>query len=243
MSPPVGSTYRAAIECTAQTIRDRARIYRGLMIIVALVGIASPNLALISHTVGPLALLGTLAPLLAGYLFLDARSVQGWRRRLCRAWVALDIEFCWLAEALRADRSLPQTTLRGMLALLPAVDRPPLDGHLSPATRHAVLAAVALNERVLLFRLAMQALVLTLAMLAVSAAALLGDWRWLLGGAPAAPLWLLPRLVWTDGLAAAQREIEAMRLRPDFDGNAYRAVVTALDWDDWSPRNGRHGVW
>lgn len=114
--PPI----RQAIDFTQDTIVARAADYRNLVVILSL-GICGLLITtLVTWNWMLLFVFCWLLPLVHGWLWIDARRIRLWRRRIIEICDAgrLDIEV--FRSTISHLKHLPQSTLSGMLELLPS---------------------------------------------------------------------------------------------------------------------------
>lgn len=168
-------TYASAIDATRDTIVQRARLYKWLVMGVSIAGMAVVVSALALQSVHPL-LSGLLLPsMVLVHRALDLRSVHRWRQVVVGGWRDGTLQPDLLARTLRQVPALPALTVEGMLESLPALDRAP-----PPAVRETFVQA---QRR--LGDLAEQALAARAAAWALAAAATLA------AGVLQQPAWLV----------------------------------------------------
>jgi hypothetical protein len=109
---------KEAVDATLQTIENRTRLYRNLVVCVAIISIASILLSIILLSWVPLCGLVLLPPLTGAFLFLDSRQVRRWQARVIEMWRSGLIlkEF---EGTITGFRHVPPHTLNGMLSTLP----------------------------------------------------------------------------------------------------------------------------
>lgn len=139
------SPYRIAIDLTTQTIDNRAKYYRNLVVAVVLTSLASMGWALVSWSLSPLSGLFLIFPICGLFFFIDAKLLNEWRDQLFQSWVKKDIDFCGLCDAVNAISILPKDTLQGMLAILPVAGNISAEQAFSSSTREAIAASIEMN--------------------------------------------------------------------------------------------------
>lgn len=139
------SPYRIAIDLTTQTIDNRAKYYRNLVVAVVLTSLASMGWALVSWSLSPLSGLFLIFPICGLFFFIDAKLLNEWRDQLFQSWVKKDIDFCGLCDAVNAISILPKDTLQGMLATLPVAGNISAEQAFSSSTREAIAASIEMN--------------------------------------------------------------------------------------------------
>ena len=117
--PPDAPVMAIAINLTLRAIEDRARLYRGLIVVVSGTSVLALILAGLLRSWTPLLAFGLLVPLAGGYLLLDGRRVSRWRTEILDLWCRRDLKLALLAKSVSAYPSVPSRTLEGMLATLP----------------------------------------------------------------------------------------------------------------------------
>jgi hypothetical protein len=156
--------YAGSIDDTRQTLIDRSRAYRSLVIVVAC-WILIVGAAAVARP--PLLVLAALLPCFVSvYAAHDLRSVDRWRSRVLAHWREGSVRLPLFASTLRQVPFLPKGTIEGMLECLP--DWP--DAVAPPLRTSLVQAQVALG------RLAVQRLALRAIAWACGGLALMG-WR------------------------------------------------------------------
>jgi hypothetical protein len=116
MSQPV---LLEAIDATICTIRNRARLYRNLVIAVCTVPPLSVFLAIISGQWLAFAGLLFLIPLIRAYLFLDTRLVRRWRERIVQMVDRDGLDTATFGKTVSEFRFIPPRALGTMLAMIP----------------------------------------------------------------------------------------------------------------------------
>lgn len=152
--------YAGSIDDTRQTLIDRSRAYRSLVMVVAcwilVVGaaaIARPAL---------LVLAALLPCFVSVYAAHDLRTVDRWRSRVLVHWREGGVRLPLFASTLRQVPFLPKGTIEGMLECLP--DWPEA---LEPPLRARLVQAQAALGRLAVQRLALRAMAWTCAALAL----------------------------------------------------------------------------
>ncbi len=110
---------QAAIQATLTTIRNRARLYRNLVICVSVVVIGSPVAAAVFRSAFPLIVLSLLVPLVGTYFVLDSRYTGRWSKQVLELWSEGKLDPGVFSSTMRAHPYVPQGTLEGMLSALP----------------------------------------------------------------------------------------------------------------------------
>lgn len=108
-----------AINMTLRAIEERARLYRGLIVIVSVTSVLSLLLAALLRSWTPLLGFGLLVPLAGGYLLLDGKRVGDWRKDILESWGSGNLNLAVFAKAIAAYPTIPPRTLDGMLSTLP----------------------------------------------------------------------------------------------------------------------------
>jgi hypothetical protein len=113
-----------AIDFTLRTIETRARLYRNVLVAVALVSVASVLASLIGWRVWPLAGLILIVPLAGGFLFLDCRRVRRWHEAILEMCSTRGLDSAVFLQTLAQFKHVPVGSLHGMLNLLSARETP-----------------------------------------------------------------------------------------------------------------------
>ena len=108
-----------AVNATLAAIETRLRLYRCAVITVASVVLACAVMAAWLRSWRPLAGFILLVPAVGTFFVLDSRVLRRWRRVVLQAWVARQFELRVFAEVIRTHPTIPEQTLRAMLASLP----------------------------------------------------------------------------------------------------------------------------
>ncbi len=137
------SAYRIAIDSITQTIQQRARYYRNLVVVVSITIMSSFAWSMIVGQFRPLISLILLFPICGFFFFLDSNLLNKWRSQLFQQWVRKELEFRYFLDTMRAMITLPKGTVEGMLSFLPT-DEDLLKGQrLSFETRQTVAMLVS----------------------------------------------------------------------------------------------------
>jgi hypothetical protein len=143
--PGVPNPYTITLNTTRDTLVRRARLYKCLVIVVSVSVVGAGIAALSLLSLKPLLIWAYIPSWVCLFLAWDQKAVQRWRDTAVRFWSQGELEFGPLMSMLRQVPNLPQPTLEGMLASLPAgpefdlpvADRPAL------ARDQAALSAAA----------------------------------------------------------------------------------------------------
>ena len=131
----MGTAYSEAIDATRDTIVERARGYKRLVIAVSIGGLAAVSAAIGLQDLRPLLVLALLPSLVLDHVRRDLRKVLHWRARLLSAWESGDLQLRLFSDTIRRVPALPAGTVEGMLDCLPDWD--------ANATTQATRAALA----------------------------------------------------------------------------------------------------
>jgi hypothetical protein len=179
------SAYSLSIDAARDTIVQRARQYKWLVMGLSIVGLTSAAVALVIGSFWPL-LVGLGVPsAVTGFFALDLREVQRWRRAALAAWADGELQLDLLASTLKQVPNLPELTTLGMLETLPTWHGTAVQLSARPTLVRAqdTLAGVALQA------LIVRAVAWAAAAAAAAAAIALGTPQWLTGGLAAPALW------------------------------------------------------
>lgn len=118
----MGSAYSEAIDATRDTIVERARGYKRLVIAVSLGSLAAASAAIGLQDLRPLLTLVLLPSLVLNHARRDLQKVLRWRSRLLSAWESGDLDLRIFRDTIRRVPALPAGTVEGMLDCLPDWD-------------------------------------------------------------------------------------------------------------------------
>jgi hypothetical protein len=138
---------QAAIQATLTTIRNRARLYRNLVVCVSVVVIGSAVVAAIFRSVIPLIAFSMLVPLVGLYFVLDNRSTRLWGKHLLELWSEGKVDLGAFSAAMGAYPFVPRGTLEGMLSALPIESAEKRPSSVSEERRKALLEQFGLQTR------------------------------------------------------------------------------------------------
>ena len=213
------SPYAELIDSARDTIVQRARLYKRLVIGVSLGSLLVIGLALGLRSLLPLLgwlLLPTLVLLHRG---LDLRAVHRWRMQAVQRWADGRVQLDLLARTLRSVPALPAATVEGMLESLPPwrTPAPP------ESIRHACAQAQQRLGLAAETALQLRALAWTVAASAVVLAWRTGQLPWLAG----LPLALLLPAAWRAWARRRLRQaLEPLRAPADSAGQR----LAELNW-------------
>lgn len=159
------SPYSVAIDAARDTIVERARYYKWLVIVVSLGTLMVLASSAWWQSGWPLLILGGLPVLVLLHRIADLRAVQCWRDLVLAQWMSGTLDLPLLVKTLNAVPGLPALTLQGMVEALPSWE----SAALPPAGRPAMLRA-----QQAIGRLAVQALAVRALAWSVAATSMLG---------------------------------------------------------------------
>lgn len=131
---PAANPYTLLIDAARETIVHRARLYKRLVIAVALGSLLLIGLAVALRSPLPLLAWASLPPLVLLHRAQDLRAVHRWRQQALDHWAGGRLQLELLARTLRLVPALPASTVEGMLESLPAWSAP------APAAGRGALA-------------------------------------------------------------------------------------------------------
>lgn len=169
------SPYTLAIDAARDTIVQRARQYKWLVIGLSLSGVASVATGLLRGSAQPLLALLLLPCAVTAFHALDLRAVHRWRLVVLAAWSDGSVQLDLLARTLRQVPGLPLPTVEGMVDVLP--EWPAAEVPL--AARPALVQAQDLVARIAMHRLIARSVAWGLVVLAALAAWATGWPAWL----------------------------------------------------------------
>ena len=172
--------YRVLIAVTQRSIDQRAKRLRAAWLVIgALVLLSIPVLLLLRDLAALLILLWVL-PAAGAFFTADAMVLHNWRVQIIQAWVGKSADLNALGASLSAHPQLPQQSVRAMLETLPLFDDLAAEQNLPVATREIVARVVLADSKSRNRRLFLRTMTLTFCAIAVTAALLSGDLRWLI---------------------------------------------------------------
>lgn len=229
--PSSESHYRVAVDLTSQTIAQRARNFRNLVIAVVVVCCSCIVWISLARTLAPFAMLFSLLPAIGIFFFLDARLVDDWRSCITEAWVRGDVAFHAFVVAISANPILPKATLQGMLSTLPEEGKAAPQSTSSTRTREAVAeVSVSVNA----YRtdiLALWAVGYVIAATSLIVSVVMWFWLPLLGVSLVLTLPLIKTALLRHRLSAARQRIGAIAQTNDFDPVRYAEMAATIDWN------------
>ena len=224
------SAYRDAIDHTTQTIGNRAKQYRNLIVAVTFVGLGSILWAGIVWSWLPLTGIFLLVPLCGLYLFVDETLLNQWRHGLFIAWVNGEIDFYALDEAVLPIATLPKDTVRSMLETLPSAGDLAAEQGILASTRMAIATVVNMIHACRSDQIAFKAAVYTVAGSAGGVAAAFWMWQPLLGAFGIGLVLLLRKGLKKRRLKNAGERIVAAQQEPDFNLENFLKIVGQIHW-------------
>ena len=169
-----------------------------------------------------------LVPACGLFFYADSRVLNVWRSELLRPWVACELDFAALGEAIRANPALPKATAEGMLASLPSAGDLVTEQKVLTPTRRAIAAATlalhADRADALLLKAATSGLLVATAVAAI----------WTRAWVPLIVLLILVPLpiarVWMRRRREARCEVKiaSCRAQPGFNEAEYTQIRAAL---------------
>lgn len=228
------SAYSVAIDGVRETIVQRSRQYKWLVIGVSVAGAACVLTAIISGSLQPLMAVLALPAAVTGFFALDLRAVQRWRRRVLADWVQGELQLDLLATTLKQVPTLPAQTVAGMLEMLPAWpgEQVPLPARPTLGALQEALACAALRRLVALGIAMGLGAAVVWAALGVGMSKVSVAWPlWLSAGVAVALLWLAGDLTiqWSV-LRTCRRAVRSLRPLPG--GVAAASAASADDTGD-----------
>jgi hypothetical protein len=224
------SSYRISIDQTTQTIDRRSKYYRNLIVTVTFVGLGTISLAVIVRSWLPLVGTLLLVPLCGLYLLIDGQLLNHWRNKLMLGWEKGDIDFNAFHQALMAISTLPQNTVKSMLATLPVSGDLVAEQGVSSSTRTAIAAIVYMIHTCRSDLIVLKTAAYTIAGGAVAIAAAFWMWQPLLGLLPLGLIGVLQKGIKTRRLKSAKATIVAVQQQPDFNLDKFREIIGKIDW-------------
>jgi hypothetical protein len=108
-----------AIEVTISTFRNRAKLYRNLVMTVTAITAISILLTVLTRQLLVLVGLFLLVPLTGRYLFLDTQLVRRWVSTIIEMTRVRGLDAVTFAKTISGFRQLPPRALGAMLAMIP----------------------------------------------------------------------------------------------------------------------------
>jgi hypothetical protein len=220
------SAYKIAIDLTMDTIGNRAKAYRNLVVTVVLTGFFIIAWAIVARAISPFSGFILLFPLCSFYFHMDNRLLNRWRSILLADWVAANIEFRYFREAINANPMLPKETLQGMLETLPAMGDNVTDQGIPSATREAIAVFVSFIHACRADAIAFRTMGYATAGCSLVVAATLHNWRPLLGVIALVPIPLIRKCVKAYRQRKAGKKIVNAHEKPGFDSGKYLEVLS-----------------
>jgi len=226
------SPYAVALDAARDTIVERARFYKRLVIGVSLCSLVVAGSIIGWRSAWPLLALAWLPALVLVHRIADLRAVHRWRDISLIAWVAGQLELDLLASTLRRVPGLPPSTVEGMLESLPC-----WPGNTAPSVRSSLVRAQWAIGRLATQALAVRALAWSTVAATVLAAVCAAHPGWLAGLAGAAmavPAWTL----WA--ARRVPRMVDALRASLHASVGEPESLHACLDQFNWQGVPARH---
>lgn len=218
---------KQALTLTAHTFDRRTRWYRNLVIVV----VGLPALCIVTAAVTmrwhPLAGILFLVPLCCLFFCFDAFLVRKWQKFVLALWAQGELDLGGFVQAVSAIRTIPEKTLRGLLAVVPGECDLPPERILETAIRKTVAKTCGVLQRCQLDRAAG----ICLATTAIAGAIV----SWPVSGKVA----VLSGFVFGALVMPVVRFLAVMRFKrlllscmgnPSFQVKPYLDIVACLDW-------------
>jgi hypothetical protein len=231
LAQPVVSAYRLAIDQTTGAIDRRAKYFRNLIAVVALVSLGSVFWAVGTGTFSPLVALLLLLPACTLFFFFDAILLNDWRSKLFESWTKRQLDFQAFRQAVGAIPTLPKNTLDGMLATLPTVSHIVAEQAISSGTRGAIAIAVTTIHGSAADAVAARAVGYAIASCSLIAAMILQRSQPLFGIVAIVSMPLAVHFLRRLRLRSAVKKTLVAQRQSDFDVEKYLTVVDSLIWD------------
>jgi hypothetical protein len=225
------SPYRIAIDLTTQTIDQRAKHYRNLVVAVVLVTVGSLAWTIIAKQFQALSGLILLFPICGLFFFLDSKLLNHWRSQLFGSWIKKELDFRSFCDAVNAISILPRATLQSMLATLPVANDVVKEQGIASATRKAISALVMAIYACRSDAIAFKTVGFAIGGGAAGLAIVLGTWEPLLGNGALMFLPLLGQRVKLKRIEDAKNSIISVQRHSDFNHEKYLEAVACLDWE------------
>ncbi len=110
---------KEALNATLSTIARRAKLYRNLIISVAMLSVLSILISVIIRSWLPLCGIVLVVPLTGGFLLLDSRQVRRWQANMMEMWRFRHLNLKEFEKMISGFRHVPAQSLDGMLSTLP----------------------------------------------------------------------------------------------------------------------------
>jgi len=144
------SAFRLVVEETRETLHERVRRFRWLIILLSLIVALSLVGTVAFGSWRPLAGLLFCIPLAAGFLWFDTRRVEQWQEWILNLWLHGRLDVALFRQEIVKFRAIPERSLRGMLETLPdlAPDVPwgMLPGRIRWATAETAVTLLGLQR-------------------------------------------------------------------------------------------------
>jgi drug/metabolite transporter (DMT)-like permease len=110
---------KEALYLTIQTMNDRLRWYRKLIVAMMILSLISILLAILQMAWQPLLGFLFLIPLCSIFLYLDSLLVQKWQIQIIKMWRDGQLDLTIFLNSIKTIRMFPQRMFDGMLKILP----------------------------------------------------------------------------------------------------------------------------
>jgi hypothetical protein len=219
--------FSQAIEATQQTIQNRTRHYRNLVIMTTIIILLSLILAIIQFAWQPMLGCLSLIPANGLFIYLDNRQVNHWQQQLLDFWNQQQLDLEHFATTIAGFRHLPSHTLQGMLNTLPPKSVRTAN-NLPPTTHEALTLTLQTINRYQNQQILFATLMITTSVVAFALSLLL--WSWL----PLLSLLLIPifkGINYSFGNALIFRLWKKRLLKlPKLDRQQFIQLANQLNW-------------
>lgn len=226
------SPYKIAIDQTTQTMNQRLKNFRYLVVMIICAGLGSVIWAGVSWSASPLAGLLLVVALCGLCLLFDFKLLKKWRQDLLEAWIGGELDFKAFCEAINTIPTLPKDSVQSMLDSLPLAKDLVSEQGISSSTRTAIAAVVTSVYQDRYYHTALLVVVWALIIGVTLGTVIAGTWSMLLWGLCIVPFFLLLKWMKLRQLRRVDNKIQIAGKSPDFDFEQFTELTTDLGMAD-----------
>ncbi len=230
-------TYRSLIDLTSETLIERTKCYRYLVITFAIITLVSVCAIIVTMSWRPSTLLLFLFPAYSFFLVCDNRKLNKWRTQIIEAWKSKAIDLNALRQAITANKAVPQQILQGMLETLPDAGDLVKEQTVSVSIRKALANAYIACDDNLRSKLICRAILHTIIAATIISAVFVKTWIPLSALAIAPMLLIMCNWLGRKRISKAIDKVTIYRESKDFNHAEYIEIAETVNWQGVSPRD------
>ncbi len=222
------SGLKAAIKVTTRTIDQRATLFRNLVIGIV-VSVLIPTLwALIQFSWTPLTGVLLCIPLCVVFLCLDIIKMDQWQIQILKAWRHGNLDLEIFGQSMSTIRTLPQSTLQGMLETLPTQIISEIGQDTSDDLKTTISSTLKTINQCQFYRTAAMGMAMTFGLAASAAAFIIWSWYPLLIGVVS--IGIIAGHRWLQWIKLIRLKEKISKLENVPDKGILTDIMAKLDW-------------